>query len=155
MGFFEVGMLIAAVIGAGVAVRNQQLAEDAQDASNATAKDQSRISTRQAIRERRIKMAQVEQASSNQGVGGSSGELGAASSIGAQFSTNAGFAAAQSTNRGIINDAQSQMNRNNLISTAAQSVFQIGSVSGAGANNPNVAGASNDLDALMKDNTLF
>lgn len=155
MGAVEIGMLVVAIIGAGIQVRNQQLAEDAQNASNATAKDQERLSVRQSIRERRIKVAQVEQAASNQGASGSSGELGATSSIGAQFGANAGFAAAQGTNRGIVNNAQSQINRNNLISTAAQSIFQIGSVSGAGANNPNMAGASNDLDALMKDNTLF
>jgi hypothetical protein len=62
--------------------------EEAQDISSAQQKSVDLANKRQQMREERIKRAQIEQAASNQGVGGSSGEAGAVSALGTQVGTN-------------------------------------------------------------------
>lgn len=151
---FSIAAIIAAVVGAGVSIRQQQLAEDAANVNTAMEKDKARASERQAIREKRIKLAQVEQSSFNMGVSETSGALGAESSISSQFGSSAGLAARQQVGMNRLSDLQSQSNRLAMIGTAAQSVFRIGSVSGGfgatggGAEtvDPNSINSANNMD---------
>lgn len=58
------------------------------DIATAQRKSVDLANKRQQLREERIRRAQIEQASANQGVGGSSGEAGAVSALGAQVGAN-------------------------------------------------------------------
>ena len=85
----------SAAIGAASTVYNIQqqkkagaAQEEAQDISTAQQKSVDFANRRQQLRAERIRRAQIEQASSNQGVGGSSGEAGAVSALGAQVGAN-------------------------------------------------------------------
>lgn len=64
--------------------------QEAQDIATAQQKSVDLANKRQQLREERIRRAQIEQASVNQGVGGSSGEAGAISALGTQTGTNLG-----------------------------------------------------------------
>ncbi len=123
----SIGLLVASMVtGVGTALYQQGQMEEAQDIQNAAAKDQARQTQRQAIRERRIKMAQTEQASENLGVSESSGELGAMSSLSAQSGIAAGFAASQQQNIFQLNRIQQRSQTAGLYGAAAQSIFNVG-----------------------------
>lgn len=62
--------------------------QEGQDIATAQQKSVDLANKRQQLREERIRRAQIEQASANQGVGGSSGEAGAVSALGAQVGAN-------------------------------------------------------------------
>lgn len=62
--------------------------QEGQDIASAQQKSVDLANKRQQLREERIRRAQIEQASANQGVGGSSGEAGAVSALGAQVGAN-------------------------------------------------------------------
>ena len=62
--------------------------QEGQDIATAQQKSVDLANKRQQLREERIRRAQIEQASANQGVGGSSGEAGAISALGAQVGAN-------------------------------------------------------------------
>ena len=62
--------------------------QEAQDISTAQQKSVDLANRRKQIREERIRRAQIEQAASNQGAGGSSGEAGAISALGSQVGSN-------------------------------------------------------------------
>lgn len=150
---FEIAAIIAAVVGAAVQVRQQNIAEDAADVATAMEKDKARASERQAIREKRIKLAQVEQGSFNAGVSESAGAVGAGSSITSQFNASAGLAARQQMGFDSLNSLQEQSNRLATFNTAAQSVFKIASVSGgmggtgsSGGFDPNSMNSANNVD---------
>lgn len=75
------------IVESGKAADDQQ---EAQDIATAQQKSVDLANKRQQLREERIRRAQIEQASVNQGVGGSSGEAGAISALGTQTGTNLG-----------------------------------------------------------------
>ena len=62
--------------------------QEGQDIATAQQKSVDLANKRQQLREERIRRAQIEQASANQGAGGSSGEAGAVSALGAQVGAN-------------------------------------------------------------------
>lgn len=62
--------------------------QEGQDIASAQQKSVDLANKRQQMREERIRRAQIEQSSANQGVGGSSGEAGAVSALGAQVGAN-------------------------------------------------------------------
>lgn len=62
--------------------------QEAQDIATAQQQSVDLANKRQQLREERIRRAQIEQASVNQGVGGSSGEAGAISALGSQVGSN-------------------------------------------------------------------
>ena len=62
--------------------------QEGQDIATAQQKSVDLANKRQQLREERIRRAQIEQASANQGVGGSYGEAGAVSALGAQVGAN-------------------------------------------------------------------
>lgn len=97
------------VVESGKAADDQQ---EAQDIATAQQKSVDLANKRQQLREERIRRAQIEQASVNQGVGGSSGEAGAISALGVQTGTNIGAInqgqmAAQSISNSMTSAAQS------------------------------------------------
>lgn len=98
------------VVESGKAADDQQ---EAQDIATAQQKSVDLANKRQQLREERIRRAQIEQASVNQGVGGSSGEAGAISALGVQAGTNIGAInqgqmAAQGISNSMTSAAQSQ-----------------------------------------------
>lgn len=105
MGVETVGLVVAAVGAAATAygtVESQRAAkkrssaeQEAKDIQAATQKNQEAEQRRQAIREQRVRQAQIAQAASSAGSSGSSGELGAIS--GTQTVTGSNIAFGQST----------------------------------------------------------
>lgn len=88
----------------------QKQASNEQRASNA---QQAAMERRAQIREQRVKRARLLQSSENTGVSGSSGALGAESSLSSQLSSNVGFNVGQIASANRISEA-SQRASNNL-----------------------------------------
>lgn len=105
MGVETVGLVVAAVGAAATAYgtveqqragkKRSSAEKEAREISSAQQKQQEAEQRRQAIREQRVRQAQIEQAASNTGSSGSSGEVGAVS--GTQTVTGANIAFGQST----------------------------------------------------------
>lgn len=81
-------LTVAGMQQQGQAAKAQKKARNEEKARNTA---QQMAERRQQVREERIKRARVMQASENTGTAGSSGELGAVSSIGTQLGANLGF----------------------------------------------------------------
>ena len=80
--------VVASVVATGVSViANKDAAEEQQGLQAASDFEARQTATRRRVRERRIKEARLRQSAANTGVGGSSGESGAISSIASQFAT--------------------------------------------------------------------
>lgn len=137
------GLALAAVATVvGIRSRNeaQHAAEDAANAQRQAQSEQragnaaqAALERRNQIREQRVKAARIEQASMNTGVSGSSGELGAESSISTQFSSNVAFnlgAVQRGANISMFNqqaaDANLRGQRAQIRNQNAQSLFQLG-----------------------------
>lgn len=151
MGAFEVAMIITAIVGAGVAVKQQNIAEDAAKAQTAESNNQVQQSQRQAIREKRIKLAQVEQMSANSGTAASSGELGAVSSLETQSAANQNAAINATRTNSRLSSLQSQSNSLNMLNTAAQSVFKVASVSPVWGGGGSTVDPNSQMSALNQD----
>lgn len=89
---FAIASLVVTAASTAYSVDQQKKAgkaqQEGQDIASAQQKSVDFANRRQQLREERIRRAQIEQASSNQGVGGSSGEAGAVSALGAQVGAN-------------------------------------------------------------------
>jgi hypothetical protein len=137
------GLALAAVaVVVGIKGRNdaQHAAEDAanfqrqaQAEQRAGSAAQAALERRNQIREQRIKSARVEQASMNTGVAGSSGEIGAESSMSTQLASNVAFnigAVQRGSNISMFNqqaaDANLRGQRAQIRAQNAQSLFQLG-----------------------------
>ena len=118
--------------------------QEAQDISTAQQKSVDLANRRQQIREERIRRAQIEQAAANQGAGGSSGEAGAISALGAQVGSNiasinqgqvaaAGISNAMSAAAGHGQKAQVAQGVASLSGTIFQASGGFGSVFGGGS----------------------
>lgn len=91
----EVIASIVAITATAASIQQQGQAAKAQkkmrNEEKARNTAQQMAERRQQVREERIKRARVMQASENTGTAGSSGEIGAVSSIGSQLGANLGF----------------------------------------------------------------
>ena len=123
--------------------------QEGQDIATAQQKSVDLANKRQQLREERIRRAQIEQASANQGVGGSSGEAGAISALGAQVGANVasinqgqvaaeGISSAMSAAAGSTQRAQVAQGVASLSGTIFQGAGGFDSIfsSGSGVNPP-------------------
>ena len=79
---------VISTVGVAVSVEaNADAAEDQQRIQEASNFEARQTATRRKVRERRIAEARLRQSAANTGVGGSSGEAGAISSIATQFAS--------------------------------------------------------------------
>lgn len=118
--------------------------QEGQDIATAQQKSVDLANRRQQLREERIRRAQIEQAASNQGAGGSSGEAGAISALGSQMGANiasinqgqlaaSGISNAMSRAAGATQRAQVAQGVANLSGTIFQASGGFESVFGGGS----------------------
>lgn len=155
----------AAVAAVGTVANMQQqkkagkAQEEAQDISTAQQKSVDLANRRQQLREERIRRAQIEQASSNQGVGGSSGEAGAVSALGSQVGANIasinqgqkaaeGISGAMSRAAGATQRAQVAQGVASLSGTIFSAVGGFNATSGSGVNPPPASGTSQQISPV-------
>lgn len=155
MGVETIALAALAVTGASTvySMNEQRKAgkaqQEGQDIATAQQKSVDLANKRQQLREERIRRAQIEQASANQGVGGSSGEAGAISALGAQVGANVasinqgqmaadGISGAMSKAAGATQRAQVAQGVASLSGTVFSASGGFGSIfsSGSGVNPP-------------------
>lgn len=154
MGVTEVAIAALAVSSASTvySIAEQRKAgkaqQEGQDIATAQQKSVDLANRRQQLREERIRRAQIEQAAANQGAGGSSGEAGAISALGAQVGANvasinqgqvaaAGISSAMSSAAGHGQKAQVAQGVASLSGTIFQASGGFGSIfSGESGVNP-------------------
>lgn len=129
-GFFPIlGLAIAAIsTGAQVAsgviqTKQAKKAERAKRGADELASQRERLS---AVREARIRRADVASAAEGQGAGSSSGAQGAAASIGTQLASNVGFIASQTQAARTISQATLASNKAGLLGDAGVALGEFG-----------------------------
>ena len=125
-----VASLAVAVVGTGASIVQGEKAQSAQKKARDVQTAQTQVNKQNAIRDQvrqqRVKAAQIQQASSNTGVVGSSGELGSTSSLGSQVGNNIGSLNEQgNTSTAISNNLQNAASASAKAATFGQ-VAQIG-----------------------------
>jgi hypothetical protein len=129
-GIFPIIALAAAVIGTGVSVASSiqgtKAAKRAERARRGQEELEQARARLQAIREARIRRAEIAQQAEAQGAATSSGAQGAQASIGTQLQANLGFIATSNRNAATISNAQLQANRAALIGQLGQSFAGLG-----------------------------
>ena len=129
-GFFPIIALAAAAIGAALqtyaSVESAGAAKDAEKARRGSEELTKQRERLQAVREARIRRAEVASAAEQQGASGSSGAVGAQASIGTQLQSNLGFIESQANYAGQQSAAQLRFNRAGLISGFGGSLGNLG-----------------------------
>lgn len=121
----------------GKAAKAQKKIQNEEKARNTA---QQMAERRQQVREERIKRARVMQASENTGTAGSSGELGAVSSIGTQLGANLGFnqSMIESGNRisGYTQQAADAQGKASMFNAVGSMAGNVGSIFGSSSAAP-------------------
>ena len=121
---------IVAVVGLGVSVDEgkKQAREVKRQKTSQRATDFSKQQRerRAALREKRVRTAQLNVAAEATGVGGSSGELATEAALGTNFATNVGFGAGLQEARDVIGASQIRVAKSQIRQGIGQSVQSIG-----------------------------
>ena len=132
------------------AQRAQEASREEQRKAQAEAKaseaERAARERRQQVREERIKRAQIIQASFNSGVSGSSGELGGASNLASQLSSNLGFNSSQirhGENISVFNNNSSIFDQQAANAISRANTF--GAIAGLSSSIFNASGGFNQL----------
>lgn len=128
---------IAAVASAGSQVysanRQAKAEKKMRNQQQASQYEQQLVERRNLIRERRIKQAQLMQASEAYGTSGSSGEIGALGSMATQFNSGQSFLDSQQQIAKNIAGIQNRLNKDLFKATVVGSTAKaVGSVAGSG-----------------------
>lgn len=123
----------ASVQQQGKAAKAQKKIQNEEKARNTA---QQMAERRQQVREERIKRARVMQASENTGTAGSSGELGAVSSIGTQIGANLGF------NQSMIESGNRISGYAQQVANAQSNASVFNSIAGMSSNVGSIFGSS-------------
>ena len=110
---------------------------------------------RKQVRERRIKVAQIEQAAASQGVTGSSGETGAIGSLSTSFALNEGFLRGEEALSRQLSSASRDFRKITRNTQIVSSLARAGGSIHQGMNQPNLEGAQTDIDDIFNDESLF
>ena len=123
---WAIAAAVTAVVGTTAsAVASKKAAEETQETQEASAFEARQVATRRRVRERRIAEARIRQSAANTGVGGSSGEAGALSSIATQFASagSATMFAQQQSNR--LGDIQTDLVKGQALGSVIESAGQV------------------------------
>ena len=120
---------VAAIVSAGTQVysanRQMKAEKKVQRQQQASQYEQQLLERRNLIRERRVKQAQLMQASEAAGTGGSSGEMGALGSMATQFNSGQSFLDSQQQIAKNITGIQQKLNKDLFAASVVGSAAQV------------------------------